>query len=175
VGSSAHNSQRLTIVRGPLRISSEVHAGWCSPRTSNPVVPSPSGRSVRFRLTSAKASRPDQADIVKNWKEFVSFVPFISPPWVQPAMLKAGRAFISSQPSAFDKSMCRNQFAGSKRICGTNPKSQRYDPNKFHIIKFGAEALVGSRWSAAHCDMMDRTSLAIVEALVNLNRAAKFV
>jgi hypothetical protein len=34
-------------------LEAEVHAGWCSPRTSNPVVPILSGRSVRFRHTSA--------------------------------------------------------------------------------------------------------------------------
>jgi len=35
------------------RISAEVHAGWCPSGTSNPAVPIISGRSVRFRHTSA--------------------------------------------------------------------------------------------------------------------------
>jgi len=47
--------RRVTLtLRGELpKIRAEVHAGWCSPRTSNPVVPIISGRSVRFRHTSA--------------------------------------------------------------------------------------------------------------------------
>jgi hypothetical protein len=43
----------LTSSTAAPRINTEVHAGWCSPRTSNPVGPPPVDRSVRFRLTSA--------------------------------------------------------------------------------------------------------------------------
>ncbi len=39
------------------RMLAEVHAGWCSPRTSNPVIPSLTGWSVRFRHTSASFSQ----------------------------------------------------------------------------------------------------------------------
>src|SRR5579875_3340795 len=64
-GKGSITLMRLTPLHGPRRINSEVHAGWCSPRTSNPVVPILSGRSVRFRLTSAKALKP--AGLSPQW------------------------------------------------------------------------------------------------------------
>src|SRR5579875_3630977 len=66
---------RLTPLHGPRRINSEVHAGWCSPRTSNPVVPILSGRSVRFRLTSAKALKP--AGLSPQWAKRMGLTFFL--------------------------------------------------------------------------------------------------
>jgi len=45
---------KLTVQRKLFSIKAEVHVGWCSPRTSNPVGLPMVGRSVRFRHTSAK-------------------------------------------------------------------------------------------------------------------------
>ncbi len=82
---------RLTCPRSTLRINAEVHAGWCSPRTSNPVVPILSGRSVRFRLTSASASQ-------------------------DPVHLRAQR-----RPSTFCVTARRQCKAGSNALAGRNP------------------------------------------------------
>jgi len=50
-----HGSERLSV--SSRNKKTEVHAGWCSPRTSNPVGLPEVDRSVRFRLTSARYRR----------------------------------------------------------------------------------------------------------------------